>query len=167
MSRIGQTSRRWKRSISVPRDDSLASPPVTSSAWVKPLAAQVAGQRVPAAGREAAAEVERHLPVEAALGEELAGGRGVRRAELLGEEGRRGGVGRDQPRPLADVGAVGRAGGPAAVVLVLQLDVGPAGEQLDGLGEGQMVDLLDEGNDVAADSATKTMVEVSRRRHLE
>ena len=131
------------------------------------LAAQVPGQRVPAAGREAAAEVDGHLAVEAALGEELPGRRGLGRAELLGEERGGRGVGRDQPGPLADVGPVGRAGGAAAVVLVVQLDVGPAGEQLDRLGEGEVVDLLDERNDIASFSATKTMVEISRRSDLE
>ena len=34
--------------------------------------------------------------------------------------------------------------GRPAVVLVVQLDVRPAGQQFDGLGEGQVVDLLDE-----------------------
>ena len=53
--------------------------------------------------------------------------------------------------------AVGSAGGAAAVVLVVQLDVGPPGEQFDGLGKGQMVDLLDERNDVAAHSAPETI----------
>ena len=89
------------------------------------------GQRVPAAGGEAAAEVDGHLPVEAALGEELAGRGGVRRAQLLGEEGRGSGVGRDQPRALADVGAIRRSCGTSAVVLVLQFDIRAASEEFD------------------------------------
>ena len=167
MSRIGQTSRRWNRSISVPREDSLASPPVTSSAWVKPWPRRCRVSASQPPGAKPQPKSSGHLPVEAALGEELAGRRGVGRAELLDVEGRGGGVGRDQPGPLTDLRAVGAGGRPAAVVLVVQLDVGPPGQQLDRLGEGQVVDLLDEGDDVAAHSATKTMIEISRRRHLE
>src|SRR6185295_14356465 len=100
-----------------------------------------------AARREAAAEVDRDLPVEATLGEELTGGRRVGGAQLLGEEGCRGGVGRDEPGPLADLRTVRGAGGAAAVVLVVQLDVGSAGQQFHRLREGEVVDLLDEGDD--------------------
>ena len=153
--------------MSVPRERLLGQPAGDQLGLAEALAAQVPGQRVPAAGGEAAAEVDRHLPVEAALGEELAGRRGLGGAQLLGVERRRRGVGRDQPGPLADVGPVGRAGRPAAVVLVVQLDVRPPGQQLDRLGEGEVVDLLDEGDDVAALAAAETVEEVPRRSDLE
>src|SRR5918998_1737902 len=82
-------------------------------------ATAVAGQPVPATGGEAAAEVQRHLPVEAAVGQELPGRCGLRAAQLLGVEGSRRGVGRDQPGSLPGLRAVRGAGGPAAVVLVV------------------------------------------------
>jgi hypothetical protein len=122
----------------------------------------VPGEGVPAAGGVAAVEVERRLPVEAALGEELPRRRRLGRTELLGVEGRRGGVGRDESCPLADRRAVGPARRPATVVLVVQFDVGAAGEPLDRLAERQMVDLLDERNDIATGIAAETMPQVSR-----
>jgi hypothetical protein len=145
----------------------LGQPPGHQLGLGEPLAAQVPGEGVPPAGGEPAAEVEGHLAVEAALGEELAGGCGLRRPELFGEERRRRGVGRDQAGALADVGAVGRARGAAAVVLVVQLDVRSPGKQFDRLGKGEVVDLLDERNDIAAHPTTETMVEVSRGSDLE
>ena len=157
MSRIGHSSRRWNRSISEPRDDSLASPPVISSAWVKPWprrcrvsASQPAGanpQPKSTAACRSKPRSARNWRAGAASG----------RAELLDVERRRGGIGGDQPGALTHLRAVGAGGRTAAVVLVAQLDVGPPGEQFDRLGEGQMVDLLDEGNDVAANSAPEAI----------
>jgi hypothetical protein len=44
----------------------------------------------------------------------------------------------------------------------VQFDIGPASQELDGLGEREMVDLLNKRNDIAAHPTTETMVEISR-----
>ena len=55
----------------------------------------------------------------------------------------------------------------AVVVLVAQLVAEPAGEPLDGLGEAEVVDLLDEGDDVAALAAAEAVPQPDRGADVE
>ena len=143
-SRIGHSRR--------PRNRSYAdrpwptSPAATRLLVAEALLAQVTQQRLAVARREADAELLGRRLVEPALAEELARDDGLGRRQLVGVERLGGLVGLDQPlalrpaRPvLADV-AVLAAQGHAVLV----------GEPLDGLGEGEPVDLHQEGDDVAA-----------------
>ena len=63
-------------------------------------------------------------------------------------------MGGDQPGALALL-----TPGRGAALLVAQLDADPAGEPLDGLGEGQVVELAEEGDDVAAVAAAEAVEE--------
>ena len=121
-------------------------------------------QRLAVARREADAELLGRRLVEPALAEELAGGDGFGRRQLVGVERLGGLVGLDQPlalrpaRPVVADVALLAAQGHAVLV----------GEPLDGLGEGEPVDLHQEGDDVAALAArTEAVPEVARRRDVE
>src|SRR5262249_118860 len=52
-------------------------------------------------------------------------------------------------------------------LLIGQLDAGPGGEMLDGLGEGEVVDLLHEPDDVAAIGAGEAVPQATGRGHVE
>src|SRR5499425_2402107 len=54
-----------------------------------------------------------------------------------------------------------------AALLIGQLDAGPGGEALDGLGEGEVVDLLHEPDDVAAVRAGEAVPQATGRGHVE
>ncbi|GMA88840.1 hypothetical protein GCM10025868_40900 [Angustibacter aerolatus] len=71
-------------------------------------------------------------------------------------------VGLDEPGAPADLLA-----GPPRAVLVLDLHAGALGEPLDGVAEGQVVDLLDERDDVAALAAAEAVPDAERRPHVE
>ena len=77
---------------------------------------------------------------------------GGRRGQLLGVELGRHPVGLDQLLPLPLLSCR-----PGAALLVAELHAEPVGEALDRLGEGQVVDLHDEGDDVAADLAAEAV----------
>src|SRR4051794_24348559 len=122
---------------------------------------------VPVVGGVADTEAGPRGLVEAALEEELAGGLGVRRRELLDVELCGGRVRLDELLPLARLLPRCRA-----ALLVGDLDARLAREHLDRLDERQMLLLLDEGDEVAADAAAEALVEpvgrvdVERRRLL-
>ena len=100
--------------------------------------------------------------VEAALAQEVAPGAGLgpagveqqRGVELLGHP-----VRLDQPRALAERHAA-LAGAAALLVVQLQAELGR--EALDGLGEGEVLDLLHERDDVAALAAAEAVVAARR-----
>ncbi len=127
------------------------------------LAAEVAGEVVPALGAVADAEVFGGRLVEAALGEELAArvrlGAG---GQLLHVPLRGDLVGLDQADALAAL-----AGGVVAALLVPQGDAGLAGQALDRLGEGEVVDLHHERDGVAAFLAAEAVEESLARADLE
>ena len=70
----------------------------------------------------------------------------------------------DGPPPPPEVGVLTLAPadvlpvGPGAAVLVMELEADPVGQLLDGLVEGDVVQLLDEGDDVAVLAAAKAVV---------
>ena len=129
--------------------------------------AQVPGQGLAVARCEADAEPLGRAAVEAALAEEVAPrpGLGVRRVEedlrieLLGDA-----VGLQQPRAPAERDAVAVG---TRTVLVVELEPELGGEALDGLGEGEVLHLLDEGEDVAALATAEAVVRADRRAHRE
>ena len=82
--------------------------------------------------------------------------------EPLGVELGRGPVRLDQPAPLRVLLA-----GDVAALLVAQLDAEPGREPLDGLGEAEVVDPLDELDDVAALSAGEAVPQAAGRGHVE
>lgn len=127
------------------------------------LAAQMAGEVVPALGAVADSEVGGGGLVEAALGEEGAArvglGAGV---ELLGVEPRGGLVRLDQTDALAAL-----VGGVVPALLVAQGDAGLGGEALDRLGEGEVVDLHHERDGVAALLAAEAVEEALAGADLE
>lgn len=126
------------------------------------LAAQIAGEVVPAGRAVADAEVGGGRLVEAALGEELPADLGLRAVQLLGVEAGGRLVRLDQPDALAAL-----VGGVVPALLVPQGDAGLGGEPLDHLRERQMVDLLHEGDRVAALLAAEAVEETLARAHLE
>ncbi len=98
-------------------------------------------QRLAAARGEADAELRGGVAVEPALGEELPAGDGVTGGrELLGVVVGGRAVRLDEALALADL--IAAAGAPAVVVLVVQLVAHPRCEQLDGLGEAEVIDVL-------------------------
>lgn len=126
------------------------------------LAAEVTGEVVPARRAVADAEVGGGGLVEAALGEELPADLGLGAVQLLGVElgGRL--VCLDQPDALAAL-----VGGVVPALLVAQGDARLGGEPLDDLRERQMVDLLHEGDRVAALLAAEAVEETLARADLE
>ncbi len=128
-----------------------AAPPVLGEAGgdqflvAEPLAAQVAGEVVPAGRAVADPEVGGGVLVEAALGEERPADLGL--GALQGTDVELGGglVGLDQPDAFAAL-----VGGVVAALLVAQGDARLGGEALDRLREGEVVDLHHEGDRVAA-----------------
>lgn len=126
------------------------------------LAAQKAGEVVPAGRAVADAEVGGGGTVEAALGEELAADLGLGAVQLLDVElgGRL--VCLDQPDPLTAL-----VGGVVPALLVPQGDAGLGGEPLDHLGELEVVDLHHEGDRVAALLAPEAVEETLARTDLE
>lgn len=117
---------------------------------------------VPARGAVADTEVLGRRLVEAALGEELASDLGLGAVQLLDVElgGRL--VRLDQPDPLTAL-----VGGVVPALLVPQGDAGLGGEPLDDLRERQVVDLLHEGDRVAALLAAEAVEETLARADLE
>ncbi len=128
----------------------------------KALAAQEAGEVVPAGRGVAHAEVLGGGLVEAALGEELPADLGLGGAELLGVVAGGGLVGLDQADALAALVA-----GVVAALLVPQRDARLGGEALDRLREGEVVDLHHEGDGVAALLAAEAVEESLARADLE
>lgn len=127
------------------------------------LAAQEAGEVVPALGAVADGEVRGGGLVEAALGEELAAGVGLRVTGQLFHVPVGGDlVGLDQADPLAAL-----VGGVVAALLVPQGDAGLGGQALDRLGEGEVVDLHHERDGVAALLASEAVEEPLARTDLE
>ena len=125
--------------------------------------AQVPDQGVPAAGGVAHAEVGAHRLGEPAPGQELAALRGLGGGELGLVELLRDPVGVDEaPAPARLLGA--HAGAP---LLVVEGDPRLRGQRLDGLGEGQVVDLLDETDDVAALPAPEAVEHPHGGAHVE
>src|SRR3954465_15343478 len=124
-------------------------------------------QAVPVVGCVADSEPRPGALVEPALQQEGAGRLRVGRRELFDVELRRRGVRLDELLPLAGLLA---GGGPA--LLVGDLDAGLAGQYLDRLDERQVLPLLHERDEVAADAAAEALVEpvgrvdVERRRLL-
>ncbi len=119
------------------------------------LAAQEAGQVVPPGRAVAHAEVRGRGLVEAALRQELAADLRLGAAQLVNVELGGGLVRLDQPDAVA---AAAGAGGVAAL-LVPQGDAGQAGQALDRLREGEVVDLHDEVEGVPARLAAEAVVE--------
>ncbi len=111
-------------------------------------------------GREADAEVLGRGGVEAARAEEVAADLGGGRAELRLEPLLGGGVRRQQPGAVAVVARL-------AAVLVVQLVAEPGGQPLHGFGEGDVVHLLQEREDVAALVAAEAVVQPDLGPHVE
>src|SRR5699024_10147690 len=128
------------------------------------LLAQVPAQVVPALGGVADAEALGGGPVEPPAGEELPGGLRLRAGQLGGEVLGSHPVRVQQPLPAA--GLV-RGTARTAVGLVPQLHPGLGGERLHRLGEGEVVDLLHEGDDVAALAAAEAVPQAQVRAHVE
>jgi hypothetical protein len=127
------------------------------------LAAQEAGEVVPALGAVADGEVRGRGLVEAALGEELAAGVGLRAGgQLLHVPVGGDLVGLDQADALAAL-----VGGVVAALLVAQGDAGLGGQALDRLREGEVVDLHHERDGVAALLAAEAVEETLARADLE
>lgn len=127
------------------------------------LAAQIAGEVVPALGAVADAEVDGGGLVEAALGEEHPAGVGLGAdGELFGVPLGGDLVGLDQADAFAAL--VGRV---VAALLVAQGDLGLGCEALDGLGEGEVVDLHHEREGVAALLAAEAVEETLAGADLE
>ena len=114
-----------------------------------------------AGGGEADAELLGRGLVEAAGVEELASRQGAGAGQLAGEVLRRLLVGLEDAQPQARLHPL-----PAAVG-VPQLDADAVGEELDGLAEADVVDLLDEGDHVAALAAAEAVVEAAGRVDVE
>src|SRR5690606_17072683 len=125
---------------------------------------QVPDQALPLAGRVAHAEAGGVVGLEAPLGQELAADRAVRGVELLHVELGGDPVRLDQPRAQPPVLA---GAARAAAVLVAELDARLGREPLHRLGEGQVLDLLDEPDDVAARLAAEAEVQPARGRPVE
>ena len=116
-------------------------------------AAQVAGEVVPSGGRVADAEVRGGMAVEAPGREEVPPRLCLRGGELLAEPGLGQAVGVHEALPSARLDPAPHR----AALLVAQLDPGAVSEVLDGLGESEVVDLLDEGDDVTALTAAEAV----------
>ena len=106
----------------------------------------MSGERIPRGRGVADPEMLAHRLVEAALGQELAALVGFLAAQLLAVELLGDAVGVQEALALARL-LRAHAG---AALLVVERDPRLLREHLHGLGEGQVVDLLHEGNDVAA-----------------
>ena len=150
--RIGHSSRRWNRSIG-PRLPSRRQPGRFELLELETLAQQVFRQRVPARRGEPAAEVSAAAGVEVALGQVVAGGRGLGGLQCR----RRRTPGRPRWRRSA-----ARAAAVALHVGGRRPGVGdgvaePVGELLDGLDEADVLDLLQEAIDVAALAAAEAV----------
>ena len=117
---------------------------------------------VPAVRGVPAAEVRSGGQVEAAVGQEGLRGTGLLGEQLGGIELGGGLVRRQQPRPGA---ALGPGGTPA--LHDRQRDVGPFGQSLHGFHEGQVLEFLQEGEDVAALVAAEAVVVPAGRADLE
>ena len=128
----------------------------------EPPPAQVGDERVPPLRGEADAERRRGRLVEAPRPEELAAGGRVRAGERLDVERRRDLVRLDQARALPLLPARCRA-----ALLVAQRHAGASRELLDRLGEGEMVDLAQEVDDVAALGAAEAVPEALAGGHVE
>ena len=125
-----------------------------SSSVRETAAAEVLEQRVPALRRVADAELFRGGAVEAAAVQEVPAFGGARGQQLGAEEFVGDLVRVQQALALADFFAVGAG----AAVLVAQLVADAGGQLLHGLMEGGVVQLLDEGDDVAVFAAAEAVV---------
>jgi hypothetical protein len=123
----------------------------------------VAQQRVAVARREADPELLGGRLVEAPLTEELPRRQRLRGAERVGVELLGDLVRLDQAGPLRTPGAL-RSG---VTFLAAQRDPGLVGEPLDRLGEAEAVDLLQDGDDVAALRAPEAVEELALRVDVE
>jgi hypothetical protein len=127
------------------------------------LLPEVLEQCVPVARRETDAERLGGRLVEAAIGEELAPGHRVGGGELLDVVGGRDLVRLDQPGTEVGVTAWDRG----AALGVPQLDAVLVGEPLDGVGETEALDLLQEADHVAAFAAAEAEEDISSRGDME
>src|SRR5699024_734654 len=128
------------------------------------LVAQVPAQVVPPLGGITDAELFRCRTVESAFGEELSCRLGFGGGQLLLEVFGGGPVGVQEALPLAHIGTTAVAG---SVVFVPQLHTGLGSEGLDRFGEAEVVDLLHEGDDVAALAAPEAVPQAQVRAHVE
>src|SRR6185312_13287940 len=123
--------------------------------------AQVLAEGVVALRGEPDAEAFGRGRVEASLPQEAATRLGLRRAELSDEELFGGAIGREQARAVAVVGVR------LAAVFVVQLEADAGRHALHRLGEAHVVDLLQEGEDVAVFAASEAVVAADLRSHVE
>src|SRR5699024_4674144 len=128
------------------------------------LVAQVPAQVVPALGGIADAELFGCGAVEAPLGEELPGLLGFGGGQLLLEVLGGSPVSIQEALAAAHVGTTAVA---SPVVFVAQLHPGLPREGLDRFGEAEVVDLLHEGDDVAALAATEAVPQAQVGAHVE
>lgn len=122
----------------------------------------MSGEFPPAPGCEADPEPLGGRTIEAAGIEELPARDGIGGDELAREEVRRLPVGLEDPLPQAGFGTI-----PATAIGVAQLDPGAVCEVLHRLGEGEVVDLLDEVDDVPALAAAEALEEPAGGNHVE
>ena len=115
--------------------------------------AQVTGEVVPSGRCVADAEVRGGVTVEAPSRQEVPPRLGLRGGKLLAEPGLGQTVGVHETLP----GSRFHPAPDRAALLVAQLNPGAVREVLNGLGETEVVDLLDEGDDVAALAAAEAV----------
>ena len=117
----------------------------------------------PACRRVADAEVRGGMAVEAPGREEVPPRLGLRGGELLAEPG----LGQTVGVHEALTGTRLHPAPHRATLLVAQLDSGAVGEVLDRLGETEVVDLLDEGDDITALAAAEAVPVAELGAHVE
>lgn len=162
MSRMGP-SKPAPEAVDGPAAPLLGEPGEEQLLVGEALAAQIAGEVVPALGAVADAEVHGRGLVEATLGEEDPAGVG------LGSGGElfRVPLGGDLVRLDETDAFTALVGGVVAALLVAQGDAGLGGEPLDHLGEGEVVDLHHERDGVAALLAAEAVEQSLARADLE
>ena len=116
--------------------------------------AQHVGQAVPAGGGVADPEMSGLLRTEGAPAQESAPRLRRRSGQLLAEPHLSEAIGLQEALTRAGLDA---AGDRAAALLVAQLNADPPRQVLHGLGEGQAIDLLDEGDDITALAAAEAV----------
>ena len=160
-SRIAHSSRRWNWSIG----SALALPGEPGPVQLverEPLRGQRFDQLVPAVRGVPAAEVRGGGQVEAAVRQERPRRLRAFGGQLRGVELGRGLVRGQQPGPGAPLGAGG-----GAALHHGEGDVGPFGQPLHGLHVGEVLDLLQEGEHVAALVAAEAVVVATAGADLE
>src|SRR5580700_7500634 len=118
----------------------------------------MAGERLPLGRRVTAAEPLGVGQLKSAFGEEVPRRGSHRRAEPFGVKFRSRLVRGQQPAPLALL-----VPGDVTALLVGELDAGPGGEVLHGLGERKVVDLLHKPDDVTAVRAGEAVPKATGR----